>query len=365
MIKRLRPWHVVLLICLAYVLLTLARYNFDPKYFALIGTQYDPGIPNGRPGYDGQFAYQIARDPLNGWTKTDVPAYRYQRIVYPMAARVLAFGNADLVPWTLIVVNVVALTVGVWLTEAILRHFNASRWYALIYGLSAGTLMAVRLDLTEPLAYAFAQAGVLLALKDRWRWAAIVLALAALTKEMTLAVAAGIGLVYLAQRQWRRALTFGTVVLLPFVIWQIVLWSWFGQPGIGSGGDLATPFEILPLRGLWSLAFLDLRVFLLFAAIMLPLAVIPALLSLWVAGRQLWRRVIDIPTLVLLLNALLVLITPQSTFREPLAMARYIVGLMAAVLTYAASRHSQRALRYAWLWVFTLALALNEAQLPI
>jgi hypothetical protein len=95
------------------------------------------------------------------------------------------------------------------------------------------------------------------------------------------------------------------------------------------------------------------------------LAVIPALIGLWVAGRQLWRRTIDIPTTVLLLNALLVLITPQSTFREPLALARYSVGLIAAVLTYAASRRSERALRYSWLWVFTLALALNETQLPI
>ncbi len=365
MIRRIKPWHVALLVCLAYVLLTLARYNFDPKYFALIGTQYDPGLPNGRPGYDGQFAYQIARDPANGWTKTDVPAYRYQRILYPIVARVLALGNADLVPWTLIAVNIVALTVGVWLTEEILQHFQISRWHALIYGLSAGTLMSVRLDLTEPLAYALAQAGVLLALKDRWRWAAVVLALAALTKEMTLAVAAGIGLVYLFRRQWPRLLGFSAIVLLPFAAWQIVLWQWFGQLGIGSGGALATPFEIIPLRGLWSLAFLDVRVFLLFAAIMIPLAVIPALLGLWAAVRQVWRRAIDIPTALLLLNALLVLITPQSTFREPLAMARYIVGLIAAVLTYAASRRSQRALRYSWLWLFTLALALNEAQLPI
>jgi hypothetical protein len=361
----IKPWQVVLVISLLYVLLILVRYNGDPRYFALIGTRYDPGLPDGRPGYDGQFAYQIARDPLNGWMKTDVPAYRYQRIVYPIVARILALGNADLVPWALIVVNIGALTAGVWLTEEILRHFQVSRWYALIYGLTAGTLMSVRLDLTEPLAYALAQAGVLLALRDRWRWAAVVLTLAALTKEMTLAVAAGIGLVYLFRRQWSRLLAFGTIVLLPFAVWQIVLWQWFGQPGIGSGGALATPFEVVPLRGFWSLAFMDVRVFLLLAAIMIPLAILPALISLWVAGRQMWRRTIDIPTTVLLLNALLVLITPQSTFREPLAMARYIVGLTAAVLTYAASRRSQRALRYSWLWAFTLALALNEAQLPI
>ncbi len=363
--KRLRPWHVVLVVSILYVLLTLARYNFSPLYFALIGTRYDPGVSDGRPGYDGQFAYQIARDPLNGWTKTDVPAYRYQRIVYPLAARLLAVGNVDLVPWTLILINLGALVAGTWLTEEILQHFRMSRWYALAYGLSAGTMMGVRLDLTEPLAYALAQAGVLLALKDRWRGAAIVLAVAALTKEMTLAFAAAIGFMYLYRREWRKLIGFSAIVLAPFVIWQIVLWRWFGQLGIGSGGALATPFEIVPLRGLWSLALLDLRVFALLAAIMIPLAVLPALISLWAAGRDLWRRSIDLPMVLLLLNALLILITPQSTFREPLAMARYIVGLLAAVLTYAASRRSKRALNYSLLWIFTLALALNEAQLPI
>jgi hypothetical protein len=55
---------------------------------------------------------------LNGWTKTDVPAYRYQRILYPVAARALALGNADLVPWTLIIVNVIALMAGVWLPRS-------------------------------------------------------------------------------------------------------------------------------------------------------------------------------------------------------------------------------------------------------
>lgn len=375
MMKRMQPWHGVLAISVLYVLLTLARYHGDPQYFALIGTRYDPGLPDGRPGYDGQFAYQIARDPANGWMKTDVPAYRYQRIVYPIAARVLALGKADLVPWTLILINLGALAVGTWLTEEILQHFRMSRWYALAYGLSAGTLMSVRLDLTEPLAYALAQAGVLLALKDRWRWAAVAFAVAALTKEMTLACAAAIGVVYLVPRDWRKLIGFSAIVLAPFMIWQLVLWQWFGQFGIGSGGALATPFEIVPLRGLWSLAFLDLRVFALFTAIMIPLAVIPALISLWVTGRDAARyiaarhvaerRIIDIPMALLLLNALLILITPQSTFREPLAMSRYIVGLIAAVLTYAASRRSKRALNYSLLWMFTLALALNESQLPI
>jgi hypothetical protein len=363
--KRLRPWHVVLAISLIYVAITLARSNFDPKFFALIGPLYDPGVPGGQPGYDGQFAYQIARDPANGWAKTDVPAYRYQRIGYPLVARVLALGNVDLVPWMLIAVNVIALAAGTWCTEEILTHYGASRWYALTYGLNAGTLMGVRLDLTEPLAYGLAQAGVLLLLKNRSNAAAMAFAVAALTKETTLMFAAGTVLALAAQRDWRRAITVSVIAVVPFVIWQAILRGWFGQFGVGSGGALATPFELIPLRGLWSIAALDGRVFVLMAAIMLPLAVIPALIGLWRTIGDARRRRFDLPMWLLLINAAVIAFTPQSTFREPLAMARFVVGLIAAALTYAAARRSKRGLNYALLWILTLALALNESQLPI
>lgn len=363
--KRLRPWHVVLAISLIYVAITLARGNFDPKFFALIGPLYDPGVPGGKPGYDGQFAYQIARDPANGWTKVDVPAYRYQRIVYPLAARILALGNTAWIPWLLIIINVAALAAGTWCTEEILTHYGASRWYALAYGLNAGTLMGVRLDLTEPLAYSLAQAGVLLLLKKRSGWAAGAFALAALTKEMTLMFAAGAVLAYAAQRDWRNALKISTFVGLPFALWQLILFSWFGQFGVGSGGALATPFELVPLRGLWSIAALDGRTFLLIAGLMLPLAVIPAAIGLWRSIGDARRRRFDLPMWLLLIHAAMIVVTPQSTFREPLAMARFVVGLIAATLMYGAARRSRRGLNYALLWLLTLGLALNESQLPI
>ena len=363
--KRLRPWQVVLAISLIYAAITLARGNFDPKFFALIGPLYDPGVPGGQPGYDGQFAYQIARDPANGWLKTDVPAYRYQRILYPLAARVLALGSVDLSPWALIAINVIALAAGTFVTEEILAHYGASRWYALAFGLNAGMLMGVRLDLTEPLAYGLTQAGVLLFLKNRSTAAALALALAALTKETTLMFAAGAVLTCIAQRDGRRALKLGIIVGTPFVIWQLVLRGWFGQFGVGSGGALATPFEIVPLRGLWSIAAIDGRVFLLIAAIMLPLAVIPALIGLWRTIGDARRHRFDLPMWLLLINAAVIVFTPQSTFREPLAMARFVVGLIAATLTYAAARRSKRGLNYALLWMLTLGLALNESQLPI
>src|SRR5512136_1245158 len=143
---KLAPWQIAAIVGLLYIALTFTRNNFDPLRFALIGSKYEPGLADGTPGYDGQFAYQIARDPANGWTKIDVPAYRYQRIVYPIAARALALGNADLIPWALIAINLGALIAGVWFTEKILEHYHANRWHALIYGLNAGVLMSVRLD---------------------------------------------------------------------------------------------------------------------------------------------------------------------------------------------------------------------------
>ena len=159
----LRPSTAVLLLGLAYVGLTLIRYDGDPLAFALVGTQYSQSDPQGTQGYDGQFAYYIARDPASGWQYCDVPAYRYQRILYPLAAWALALGQPEAVGWTLIALNVAALTAGTYFTERLLAAQGASRWYALVYGLYGGLVAGLRLDLAEPLAYGLAQAGL-------WAW---------------------------------------------------------------------------------------------------------------------------------------------------------------------------------------------------
>ena len=360
----IRPSHIVGLIALAYIVLTLARYDGDPKQFALVGTRYDPGVADGTWGYDGQFAYQIARDPLGASRFLDVPAYRYQRILYPLLAWAVALGQGALVPWTLIAVNWLALIAGTWLTEEILAGRGASRWYALSYGLFAGLLMAVRLDLTEPLAYALAQAAVLSYERGRLRSAAVLLALAALTKETTLLVAAGFLLSLALSRRWRDLIEWAVISGAPFAVWQVVLRVWLGAWGIGSGGALATPFEVIPYRGLWSLAFINARAFALIALIMIPMALLPGLASLVAALRDLVRRDAHPLVCILLMNALVIPFTPQSTLREPLGMLRFIVGLAAAVIVWGAYRKSSRALNYSLLWIAALALAVNESQLP-
>ena len=72
MICRAKPWQVVLVFCLVYLGIILAVNHFDTQVFVTIGTCFAPcdgysgSCPAGTTkGYDGQFAYFIARDPIN------------------------------------------------------------------------------------------------------------------------------------------------------------------------------------------------------------------------------------------------------------------------------------------------------------
>jgi len=363
--RLLRPWAVVLVLGLAYVGLTLARYGGDPLSFALVGTRYSQGDPQGTPGYDGQFAYYIASDLARGWQHCDVPAYRYQRIFYPLLAWALALGQPDVVPWTLIGLNLAALVAGTYVTEQLLAAQGASRWYALVYGLYGGLVAGVRLDLTEPVAYGLIQAALWAWEKRRHRLAALGLALAALTKETALVAVAGLLLYLVLERRWWGAIRLGSLVGLPFAAWQGVLWAWQGAPGLGSGGAMATPFEWFPFAGLLRVALTSLSAFWLLLAVEGPLFVLPALGALVASARDLIRGRRHPWSTILLVQAATLPFLPFSTWREPLAIARLATGLVAATLLYGAVRRSRRALTCSLLWLATLALLVDESALPV
>ena len=384
--RRLRPWMVVLVAALAYVGLTLARYSGDPLAFALVGTRYSQRDPQGSPGYDGQFAYYIARDPGGGWRHCDVPAYRYQRILYPLLAWALALGQPEAAGWTLVALNVAALAGGTYFTEQLLATQGVSRWYALVYGLYGGLVAGLRLDLTEPLAYGLVQAGL-------WVWedcrlriadcrlqiagrhsqfairnsllATGLFALAALAKETALIAVAGLLLYLAVEHRWREAVKLGLGVGLPFAAWQCVLWIWLGSPGVGTGGGMATSFEWLPFAGLLRVSTVSWPAFWLLLAVEGPLFVLPAMWALAVSARDLLRGQRHPWVTVLLAQAVTLPFLPFSTWREPLAMARLAAGLVAATLLYGALRRSRRVLTFSLLWLATLALLVNERVLPV
>ena len=85
-IRSLRPWMIVLIFSLIYLGTIFAAHDADPKVFVTLGRcfsqctgQDGSNCPAGTEGYDGQFAYYLARDPAGSRACLDVPAYRAQR----------------------------------------------------------------------------------------------------------------------------------------------------------------------------------------------------------------------------------------------------------------------------------------------
>lgn len=355
-----RPWLVVLVVSLLYLGVVLARNGGDPLVFATVGSRYGEGEPAGSEGYDGQFAYFIALDPVGASQRLDAPSYRYQRILYPMLARWLALGRPDILPWTLVSLNVVALAAGTALMERLLLHYGVGRWYALTYGLYAGQLMSARLDLNEPLSYSLVIAAIWAMEQERPVWSALLFALAALTKETALVFAGAYGAYLFLAAGWRPALRFGAVAVGPYACWQLFLWRWLGVPGLGSGGAMATSFEFVPFMGLWRIGAVSWSALLLYSVILGPLVVLPTLWALWRTGRELAGRRWHPVSLALFANGAVLLFLPHSTWREFLAMLRLSGGLVAAVLLYAALRRDYRVLNYSFGWLAALAFVVKE-----
>ena len=229
----------------------LTRYHGNLTGFVQFGSQFvaathpPAGAIVGSPrGYDGQFFYLQARDPLllHGSTLAAIRAtgqgFRLQRVGYPAVAYLLAGGNEHAIPFALLAVNVIvllALTVGL---VCYLRRRGRSPNWATAVALAPGMLLPAMRDLCDPLAIAATLTGLLLWRSGR-RWpAALALIVAVLTREVmviaVVAVALHAAVVAFRGRSWRAtAARVWPVVVLPlavFAAWQSYLVVRYGGP---------------------------------------------------------------------------------------------------------------------------------------
>ena len=360
----IRPWMVVLLVAVVYLAAVVRSSGGDAFAFVRVGSRFDPGTPDGTMGYDGQFSYQIAVSPEASVPKLDVPSYRLQRILYPLLARLAAFGDREVIPWTLVIVNLAAMAGGVAATEAILVLRGQNRWYALAYGLNVGMLMSVRLDLTEPTAYLFVQLAALAWAKGRHQTSAVAFCLASFAKEVTLLIALGYLVGTAVSDGYRKATRWALVAILPFVVWQGVLALWLGSIGVGSGGAMSTPFEVLPLRAWWSVAGYDIAAFLMLSVFVVPLTLVPAAAGMLVSCQALARRFVHPSAIALLIQSAAFMFLPASNLLDPLGASRFSIGLIATFLVFGATRPHRRVLVYSQLWLLTLAFIPGDNLLP-
>jgi hypothetical protein len=201
--------------------------------------------------------------------------------------------------------------------------------------------------------------GITLARNRQWLWAACILALAALAKETTLIFAGAYVLYLFTQRDWKNGFLLGLIALLPFALWQLILLKTLGSLGIGSGGAQATSFELIPLMGIiriWTDTPAEARgrILLILTPTLLIFVILPTVWALRESVKDILQHKWSAEISLLLVNAAIMLFVPFSTYREPIGILRFIVGLQIAVILYAAQYRRYRVIRNSTLWIVTI-----------
>jgi hypothetical protein len=259
-----RPAAAALIAMLAAVAFTLARWQTwahgNISRFILVGRHFAEvsQLPHGMPvaktyGYDGQFFYRLALNPLNfhhtAYGITMDRPYRYMRIGYPTLTWLVSLGQHNLVPVMLVVVNIAAIGTlgylgGIFAVDGG-RHALAGLLIPGYFGL----LTSLSRDTAEPLAAVCLLAGLLAVRRRRPVLAAMLLAFGALTRETVmvavaaLAVMRVLGILRGRARPGRQDLAWA-IPAAAFAAWQVVVWTAIGSvPLFADGGrNAGTPF---------------------------------------------------------------------------------------------------------------------------
>ena len=355
------PSTLTLVISLLVLASVLVPAGGDPEALARVGTRYKDGDPQGTEGYDGQFVLSIASNPApqEAAPHLDVPAYRYQRILLPILAHLFSLGQERWVPWLIVALNLGAHLVGTWVLARYLKEHGVNPLYALYYGIWVGSLLAIRLDLPEPLAFALVILGfqALTSERDWIGW--VLMGLALFAREVTGVFIAAQVLVYLYKKQWSRAAGLSTIGVVPFLVFQVWLKSVFGSYGVGSGGAMATSFEWIPFLGILRIASYSGLLFLIYLVIFGPFVIYPALVGVYMGFKSAIEGKINIGSAAYWIQGLTFLFLPFSTYREPGGLLRFANGLVLALLLYISHNRPPRLIRYLPL-SFVLLLFLVE-----
>ncbi|HEY0158884.1 MAG TPA: hypothetical protein VGF28_16490 [Thermoanaerobaculia bacterium] len=204
-------------------------------------------IPN-IGGYDGMMFYRLALDPFTReqeayGIKLDEPSYRQQRILYPLILWVLSLGNPERVPLLMPLVNLLGIAVMAAAAGALAMHYGLAPFWGLFFPLYPGFIVTFSRDTSEIAAWAFASCAMWTFAAQRWKLCTLLLCCAMLTRETTLLLAIGIGLVWLFRRNVPPA-TFVIPGAL-YAAWQAFLGWWWQQVPLLAG----TPDRTIPFSG--------------------------------------------------------------------------------------------------------------------
>ncbi len=339
---------VVWLVYGVWIVGFLAR-GHDPRDFADLGKTFveqshvssvitvDPSYhyPADISGFDGQFVYYIAVDPLNARYYMDAPNYRYTRILYPLLGRLLGLANPQLIPYSLIAISWLAIGGATFILARWLVAKGLPAALALIYGLFPGLFISLRFDLTEALSFALVVGAICLfdfGPRPRYLLAGAAFGLATLAREtaglfaliyagaVLLDDARATGWKPAVRRNWRRTATMLVIALVPAAAYKAFLTVWLG--GFNQGRNPS--FEPIPFAGIlsyWPWQFRQLEEI---VVVIVP-GVLCGALAVWALASRLWSK--EIAVLLSQVLLFIVFIHPAN-IPDLTDLGRYTIGIV-------------------------------------
>ncbi len=176
----------------------------------------------GSVGYDGQAYHYIAHDPFfqRGLSQSlDDPRLRTQRILFPLLAWLLAFGQDSYVDAALIAVQLLFCGLGVYWLSRLATLQQRSIWCGLWFLVLPPVLVSIDRLLPDSGLAALSVGFALYTRTERWAAVWLVCALAALTRDTGLVLATAMILYFVWEGEWRRAALF-VLAVAPAQSWK-------------------------------------------------------------------------------------------------------------------------------------------------
>ena len=254
---------VALMIAVLPAIRLLTLSDWDPTVFVGFGVEEpltldygeeklgrEVSVRNGE-GHDGKFFFVQSNDPLildpdENASILDRPVYRSQRMLYPVLAGGAGLFSADVIVWSLLIVNIVFIALGSLAVGLIAKKHGVTHWAGLAFALNLGLLAEMFIDGAGVVAFALACIGAWALEEDRLVLASVAFAAAALTREVMLVFVVFVALFWLIRRRkvpW--------ILLLPAVS-AVALWAIYVRIRIDVPGDVDQVKEItfVPFSGL-------------------------------------------------------------------------------------------------------------------
>jgi Gpi18-like mannosyltransferase len=312
-----------------------------------VGTVWSAHKPDGTWGYDGQFYYQIARNPPGAAQYMDNAPYRYQHFLYALLAWMLSFGQAALVPYVLLFINFVAIIGSVELSSRLLSRYGFSPWFSLALGLYYGQAIGLIFDTTEPFTYFLVSLGLWYLDRKQMLVSAIWMGLATLSRETAMLFPLCFALSFAWKRQWKWSAAYSILSIIPLIFFLLLLALIFGHTGV----TFTPPFEHIPFAGIFYYQHTPHKFWLLVLMMLIPL-----LGSLAFLGWDLLHLRFNEATLIWATNLGLIVFMSHFSYIELISCGRVSIASVLAGLFYAGKTRNKNLLWTLQLYILTFAI---------